>query len=204
MMNFEETRNLVKKILLIGVFVLAALLIIWAIVYATGKGQVTVKKPKTFDYEVKFSFDGTEYTTPKTFSGIVGQHTITAKVDGTRPFEQIIEVKKFENKVIELSLTPINPLDEALGNSEPASNSQKLYEKALKTNPLIQYLPVFNKDYNFVFDMNYITGEINYYIEMNDREKETMDTTMAEVRNFISSKGIDPNSIIILWREKTL
>lgn len=193
-----------KRIITGFVLILFALLAILLIRYLNAKSILVVLRPNKFDSEVSFSINNKLYKTPATINGLEGNITISANYVGATPYNNSFKLSRFEEKTIHLELPPTNPNNEALGEYNPGSDFNSVYEKSLVANPLIQYLPVFTDSYNINYDINENSDKVVYYIETNDRDTSIIASTLKEVQKYISQKGINPDAIKFEWRNKTL
>lgn len=140
------------------------------------------------------------YTSSQTIKRIsVGDHEIRAfgTISGNLT-PQVFKIKVKANQVntvnVNLAYTAKNP--DFSGVEMP-----NVLPDLKKTNPLISYLP-YSKN-GFYFDYEITNNNINYYIAMNDREPATTNPVLEDVKAYIKSKGINPETVFITWRDKS-
>lgn len=188
-------------IIILGFICLAGLILAFYYLLFT-KGSLVVNSNPTNE---QFLFNNTTYYTPATIKNIrPGTYTLVAHNNGFKDEEYKVIISRLKTKKITLKMESL-PLEKSILDEENkwdfSAESKKTnegIEQIQNSHPLTKYLPYINN--YIIFDYVVKGNSVEYFVEALPNKAYTKSSVISEVEGFISSKGISPDSIKIVWK----
>ncbi|MCL4354882.1 PEGA domain-containing protein [Patescibacteria group bacterium] len=194
-----------KKIY-ISIFTLILVFILSVIIFTTLRtGDLNVTSSPS---GAQFILNKKVYYTPAEIKNLpVGKYLITVHNDGYKDEQHNVEIKSLSRTSLNLDMQTQSKEESILEeektwlpyfNNQEKTIKESVSEREIK-NPLTKFLPFSTGSIIFDYEVDknnsvsyFVTGLPNKSYVKSDYEKS--------VKDFILSKGIDPNSITISWR----